>query len=198
MQLATTKKIPSSPEEGQPPRQRGWGGVSGNGRTSSEEGQPPRQRGWGGVSGNGRTSAEERQPPRQRGWDDDAGFSLTELMVVVVIVGILAMLAIPRFLNVTTEAKMTEAKMMLRQVQTLQQAYQYGSDTFTADLAAIGFEQVALQPDGGTARYRIAIEHADASSFIATATAVVDYDQDGVFNVWEASASGEIRQRTPD
>lgn len=134
---------------------------------------------------------------RTRGWDD-AGFSLTELMVVVVIVGILAMLAIPRFLNVTTEAKMTEAKMMLRQVQTLQQAYRYGSDTYSADLAAIGFQQVALQPDGGTARYRIAIEQADAAGFVATATSVVDFDQDGVFNVWEASASGEIRQRTPD
>ncbi|MDZ4699075.1 MAG: prepilin-type N-terminal cleavage/methylation domain-containing protein [Rhodothermales bacterium] len=129
---------------------------------------------------------------------DDAGFSLTELMVVVVIVGILAMLAIPRFLNVTTEAKMTEAKMMLRQVQTLQQAFRYGNDTFTADLAAIGFEQIALQPDGGTARYRIAIEQADAAGFVATATSVVDFDQDGIFNVWAATAAGEIRQRTPD
>ncbi|MEZ4702010.1 MAG: prepilin-type N-terminal cleavage/methylation domain-containing protein [Rhodothermales bacterium] len=128
----------------------------------------------------------------------DDGFSLTELMVVVVVVGILAMLAIPRFITVTTEAKMTEARMMLRQVQTLQQAYRYAHDRYADGLSELGFEQVALQTEGGTARYRIAIEQADAGGFVATATAVVDFDRDGVLNVWETDAAGEIRLRTPD
>jgi type IV pilus assembly protein PilE len=143
-------------------------------------------------------SAERLAAGRLSALTDDAGFSLTELMVVIVVIGILAMIAIPRFLNVTTEAKMTEAKMMLRQVQTLQQAYFYGHDAYAADLAALGFEQTPLQSDGGTARYRIAIEQADAAGFLATATAVVDFDRDGVFNVWEVSAQGDIRLRTPD
>ena len=49
------------------------------------------------------------------------GFSLTELMVVLVIIGVLVLLALPKLLPVVTKAKTTEAKLMLKQVQTLEQ-----------------------------------------------------------------------------
>ena len=40
----------------------------------------------------------------------EKGFTLVELMIVIVIVGILSAVAIPNFLNQTTKAKATEAK----------------------------------------------------------------------------------------
>lgn len=129
---------------------------------------------------------------------DEDGFSLAELMIVLVIIGILAMLAIPKFMNVTTEAKMTEAKMMLKQLHTLQQAYYYANDRYSDDLFALGFEQQRLHTEGGTARYQISIERADASGFSAIATSVVDYDRDGSFNVWHVDAEGVISQRVAD
>lgn len=46
----------------------------------------------------------------------ESGFSLTELMVVLVIIGVLVLLALPRLLPVVTKAKTTEAKLMLKQV----------------------------------------------------------------------------------
>ena len=67
------------------------------------------------------------------------GYSLTELLIVLVIVGILALLAIPRFLGVTTRAKMTEAKLALRNVHTLQQAHSFEYDRYATDLAQTGF-----------------------------------------------------------
>ena len=128
----------------------------------------------------------------------DGGFSLTELMVVLVIVGILALLAIPRFMNVTAEAKKTEAKLMLKQVYSLEQGYLYQNDVYAASPALIGFEQTPLVSQGGSARYVIAVERADDRGFTATATSVVDFDKDGTFNVWEVTETGVVRERVPD
>ena len=84
---------------------------------------------------------------------NDAGFSLTELLIVIVIVDILALLALPRFMGVTTRAKMTETKLALKQVHTLQQSYRYEFDRYADDLAALGYEANELVTEGGTARY---------------------------------------------
>ncbi|OZC01272.1 type IV pilin protein [Rubricoccus marinus] len=136
-------------------------------------------------------------PPRSHD-TPEAGFSLTELMVVLVIVGILALLAIPRFMNVTADAKKTEAKLMLKQVYSLEQGYLYQNDVYASSPGLIGFEQTPLVSQGGSARYVIAVERADDRGFTATATSVVDFDKDGTFNVWEVSESGVVRERVPD
>lgn len=126
------------------------------------------------------------------------GFTLTELLVVIVIIGILAALAIPRFLNVTTSAKMTEAKLMLKQLYNLERAYYLENDAYSEDLQALGFEQEKLKSEGGSARYRLVIASATTTEFLATATAVVDFDNDGAFNVWSINHAGELRQVVAD
>ena len=128
----------------------------------------------------------------------EEGFSLTELMVVLVIIGILALLALPRFTSITTKAKAAEAKQMLSLVHTLQESYRLEYDLYASNLAQTGFEPSLLITDGGTARYAISIEDASPASYIAVATSVVDFDKDGVFNVWQVDESGRISERTPD
>jgi type IV pilus assembly protein PilE len=135
---------------------------------------------------------------RKNFWRDTGGFTLTELLVVIVIIGILAALTIPRFLNVTTSAKMTEAKLMLKQVYNLERGYYLENDTYSSDLQAINFEPEKLKPEGGNARYKIAITKAKETEFIATATAVVDFDKDGVYNVWSINQDGVLKQDVPD
>lgn len=129
---------------------------------------------------------------------DDAGWSLSELLVVLVIIGVLTLIALPRFMGVATRAKTTEAQGMLRHVHTLQQTYYYQHDRYSPSLDAIGFEQVPLTTEGGTARYRIEIEQADLAEYTATATAVVDFNGNGRFNVWHVNESGRIEQRVAD
>jgi type IV pilus assembly protein PilE len=99
---------------------------------------------------------------------------------------------------VTVKAKMTEAKMMLRQVHALEQSYYFEYDRYTQDLAALGFEQTKLVSDGGTARYRIGVESLQDGGFIATATSTVDFDNDGQYNVWQVDQEGVISMREPD
>ena len=129
---------------------------------------------------------------------DEEGFSLTEILVVIVIIGILILLAMPKFTSVISRAKTTEAKVMLKHLSTLQKAYYYENDRYSKSLSEIGFEQAKLITEGGEARYKVEIVQANESSFLARATAVVDFDKDGNLNVWEVDESGKIKQVKPD
>merc|ERR1712196_229814 len=61
----------------------------------------------------------------------EKGFTLVELMIVIVIVGVLSAVALPNFLNQTTKAKLTEAK-------TLSSAYLKLWNTEAMESAAAG------------------------------------------------------------
>ena len=128
----------------------------------------------------------------------EEGFSLTEILVVIVIIGILVLLAMPKFTSVITRAKTTEAKTMLKHLHTLEEAYYYENDRYSQELEEVGFEQVGLITDGGEARYKIEIIKADVNEFLARATAVVDFDKDGQFNIWEVDQTGKIKQTVTD
>ena len=75
---------------------------------------------------------------RRHNHSNNHGFSLTELMVVLVIIGVLVLLALPKLLPLVTKAKTTEAKLMLKQVITLEQSYKFENDRYSATLTDIG------------------------------------------------------------
>ena len=125
-------------------------------------------------------------------------FTLTELLVVLCIIGILVLLALPNLMPLISKAKSTEAQLQLEHIHTLEKTYFYLHSKYSNTPSEIGFEPAKLVKDGGNANYLIEITDAGTNSFRAKATAVTDFDGDGTFNVWEVDQEKNLKEITPD
>lgn len=125
-------------------------------------------------------------------------FTMMDALVTMAIVGILVLLALPKFMTVITKAKSMEAQTNLGNIHTLESTYGMMNSKYSSNLQEIGYEPNKLVTEGGNANYRYEIESASATAFKAKATAVVDFDNDGVFNVWEMDQDKKLTEVTPD
>lgn len=125
-------------------------------------------------------------------------FTLTELLVVLIIIGILVLLALPNLMPLIARAKSTEAQLQLNHVHMLQKSYFYLYSKYSLNLEELGFEQEKLITEGGKANYIIEITEASTSGFVSKATAVVDFDGDGNFNVWEINENKDLKEVIKD
>ncbi|MBP1615000.1 MAG: type ral secretion pathway protein [Bacteroidetes bacterium] len=125
-------------------------------------------------------------------------FSLPELLVVIVIIGILVLIALPNLMPLISRAKSVEAQQQLIFLHSLEKTYFYTYSKYSASLEEVGFEQQPLVTDGGNANYLIEIVEAGENGYRATATSVVDFDQDGIYNVWEVDQNKKMVEVTKD
>jgi type IV pilus assembly protein PilE len=124
--------------------------------------------------------------------------SLNEVLVVLIIIGILVLLALPRLMPLISKAKATEAQLQLNHLYTLEKSYFYTYSKYTDDFNQLGFEQETLSADGGNANYLIEVIESSQEGFRARATSVVDFDGDGVFNVWEINEDKQLIEINKD
>ena len=125
-------------------------------------------------------------------------FTLTELLVVLVIIGILMLIALPNLMPLISKTHSLEAQQALTTIQKLQKSYHQMHVKYSDNLLAIGFEPEKTILDGGQAKYQIEILEASPTGFIAKALAVVDFDQDGNFNEWEIRSDGTLTELVKD
>lgn len=67
-------------------------------------------------------------------------FTLIELMIVVVIIGILAAVAIPSYQGFQQKAKSTEAKIILSSIYSLEKIYHAEFNKYSSNLKKIGLK----------------------------------------------------------
>lgn len=125
-------------------------------------------------------------------------FTLTELLVVLVIIGILMLIALPNLMPLIAKTHSLEAQQALTTIQKLERSYHQMHVKYTGDLLELGFEPEKTITEGGNAKYAIQITDASPTGFTAKAVAVVDFDQDGTFNEWEIDHTGTLREIVKD
>lgn len=106
---------------------------------------------------------------RPAGHAGSAGFTLIEVVIAMVIIGILAAIAIPAYTQYITRGYRSEARSTLLQAAQWMERFRTQNGTYTGAVLPATLDR---SPPSGTVRYNIAVATPAANRFDLTATPV--------------------------
>jgi type IV pilus assembly protein PilE len=95
------------------------------------------------------------------------GFSLPELMIAVLVIGVLALIALPAYTDYVQRSRRAEAITLLNRVAQEQERWRASNPAYTTDPSASGVN--VANPSNGY--YTLSIASATATGYVATASA---------------------------
>ena len=123
----------------------------------------------------------------RRGLNKDEGFTLIELMVVVMIIAVLIAIAIPSFLGFRKSAQDRSAQSELRNVLLSEKAFWLDTGAYTETAADI----TAFEPNANLnadPTLGVALDLRDATSDIVCLSRTAE--SGNAFSIWESSSAG--------
>lgn len=118
------------------------------------------------------------------------GFTLAELLIVVIVVAILAGIAYPSYQRYISRARQQDARSQLMAIRQAQEIYklQYGGYTSNTSLLSGWVDTLN--------RYGFSITAATATTFTAQGTGNIDGDATN--DVWQIDQTGSMTNTTDD
>lgn len=132
------------------------------------------------------------RPPHRTRCRQHHGFSLLELMIALVVVGILVSIALPSFNNAMRKSRRADAYTALSTVQLAQERWRANRSSYSSSLGSTGLNLPSSSPND---HYDLSIDAADGTSYTVTATAKSTSSQSGDGNCVRlrlAMANGSI------
>jgi type IV pilus assembly protein PilA len=115
----------------------------------------------------------------------ETGFTLVELLVVIIIIGILAAIALPNFMNQTAKAKQSEGKQNVSLVNKAQNNYRSEKNRFATKFDELAVAVLKGDTNDATTNYSYSL-----SSFSNDSTTITAQSKDSALKSY---AGGNIR-----
>lgn len=124
------------------------------------------------------------------------GFTLVELLMVVIIIGVLVTIALPNFLKAQERSKGGKAKFNLGAIRSSQSWYRANNDSYTSVITNLSDYGLPLPPIIGDQDWSYAVTTATPDSLLVSAYrlkgpysgAAITIDHDGAITKTAASA----------
>jgi prepilin-type N-terminal cleavage/methylation domain-containing protein len=145
-----------------------------------------------------RQAAREKFKPFERHpimFRNNKAFTLIELMVVIVIIGILATLAIPKFNEASVKAKVAEAPSVLSSYDNAQLAYLAETNAL-GTLTNLVFKAPGTAANGVTKYYTYSETYAKANTTVAYGGQAAASGMGDVVSLWILTTIDNTQQLT--
>lgn len=126
------------------------------------------------------------------------GFSLIELMIVIMIISVLVSIAYPSYVNQVRSSRRAEGQTLLLEAQSKQERFFTENNTYANNMTAMGYANNSEPTENGW--YNVSVSASSATTFTLSAAPQNDQTKDTIcatLTITHLGVKGESGTGTP-